>query len=203
MKKNEKVEKKIYEYLGVNLFRKYVLFNWEKVLKKFNFDCSYHIDKLDYDSIKNYKEIMKSYAIAHLITMIVASFFLIDVIPVLVLNIILNGYCIMTQRYNTIRANDILKKNEVRYNNTKKSLEDELREKDNEIDEHVYKTQYKNEEEKTLDIDELISNASIEQLKNYKEFLTEFEKEQQVWNRTTYTKRISTNKVLSIELKER
>ena len=34
MKKNEKVEKKIYEYLGVNLFRKYVLFNWEKVLKK-------------------------------------------------------------------------------------------------------------------------------------------------------------------------
>ena len=174
-----------------------------KSVKKINFDCSYHIDKLDYDSIKKYKEIMQSYAIAHLITMIVASFFLIDAIPVLILNIILNGYCIMTQRYNTIRANDILKKNEVRYNNTKKGLEDELREKDNEIDEHVYKTQYKNEEEKTLDIDELISNASIEQLKNYKEFLTEFEKEQQVWNRTTYTKRISTNKVLSIELKER
>lgn len=65
MKKNKNIEMHIYELLGVNIFRKYILFTLEKIFKSINIDVGYRIKKLNIEEVINYKYKTILYAIAH------------------------------------------------------------------------------------------------------------------------------------------
>ena len=111
MKKN--IEKRIYEYLGVNIFRKYFLFTYEKLMKLFHIPIGYRLEEKNIDGIKKYKKFLKSFALGHsmLLIMIIISIFYIKMkCYQIILNVGLNLYCIMVQRYNQIRINEILEK---------------------------------------------------------------------------------------------
>lgn len=108
---NRDTEKKIYELLGVNIFRKYILFTWEKIANLIHLPIGYRIENLSIDTIKKYKIQTKSFAFAHL-----ACFF--ALIPLCsnpfswIYNIFLNFYCIIVQRYNYLRIKDVEEKYE-------------------------------------------------------------------------------------------
>lgn len=106
---NRDVEKKIYECLGVNVFRKYVLFTWEKIAGLFHLPIGYRMEDLSIDAIKNYKSRTKAFTIAHII-----AFFI--MIPMCfnplswMYNILINFYCIIVQRYNFLRIKEVEEK---------------------------------------------------------------------------------------------
>lgn len=104
-----KNEKKIYELLGVNVFRKYILFTWEKIAKFLHIDVGYRLDDMSIDSLKGYKTRAISFAIAHIVCFIIC-------LPIVnglasgLTNFFLNFYCIIVQRYNYIRIEEIEEK---------------------------------------------------------------------------------------------
>lgn len=165
MKKNKNIELKIYELLGVNVFRKYVLFTWEKIAKFFNLDVGYRLDKINTYGLLNYKERAKIFALMHTILLIGWSIFQITYPSSLVdilYNLIINGYCIMVQRYNIIRINNLIEKQIDKYKGKKeKNEENNLVSKIN-----THKIKKENIIEKSLS-----NKNSIESLKKYREYL--------------------------------
>lgn len=130
MKKIEKLELKIYEYLGVLFFQKCV-FILEKLIhfKDKGKNINYHIKNYNIDELENFKKFLYFNGFIHVrntlilivCTIIQALFlhpvFLIYLIPSLIKNI----YCVMLQRYNYIRLNKVieLKKNQIQRRNLK------------------------------------------------------------------------------------
>lgn len=115
--KDRNTEKKIYELLGVNIFRKYVLGTWEKLWKLFRIDklLCYKITDMSENGLKNYKIQSKGFAAAHiglLVYVIINGILITPSMKWWVFNLGLNIYCIMTQRYTHIRINEILEKKE-------------------------------------------------------------------------------------------
>lgn len=107
------IEKKIYEILGVNIFRKYVLFTWDKLWKPIGGAPGYRIKNNTINDIEEYKTTAKGFAYVHFwISIDIIGLYFFHCIPKssLILHLILNPYCIMTQRYTCIRINEILEK---------------------------------------------------------------------------------------------
>lgn len=107
------IEKKIYKLLGINIFRKYVLFTWEKLCKLIGLDPGYRINSKTIEDIEEYKSQAKAFGYAHFILLFIFSgLYFFHWIPEasMIVNLILNSYCIMTQRYTCIRINEILEK---------------------------------------------------------------------------------------------
>jgi len=106
-------EKRLYECLGVNYFRKYVLCSWEKICKLFNLNLGYRVNDFTMKSIKMYKRQIVSFSIAHLACFLFLTLFGIfksaNIIFWMV-NIGLNSYCLMVQRYNYIRINKFIER---------------------------------------------------------------------------------------------
>lgn len=111
--KNRKFEKKIYECLGVNLFRKYVLFYIEKIWKIFSDQdiIGYRLNNFSIESVKKYKNVTKGFACAHFLVFII-SFPDMTTVSDFLFNLLSNGYCIMVQRYNSIRIDETVEKYE-------------------------------------------------------------------------------------------
>ncbi len=122
------LEKKIYELLGVNVFRKYVLFTWEKIAGFFHLPIGYRLDDMSIDGIKAYKNRTKSFALAHVFCFFICLPFLYGPLS-WIYNIFLNLYCIIVQRYNYIRIEEIEEKY-VKYQNLKEKREKRQREKE-------------------------------------------------------------------------
>lgn len=89
------------------------------------------------------------------------------VLPIMFMNI----YCIMLQRYNCIRINQLIEKMTLRYEKQKDVIKEELIEKDSLFLEHSYKIIDKKEKETSINFEDLIANASIEELKQYRNYL--------------------------------
>ena len=109
--KHKNIEMKIYEWLGVNIFRKYVLFTWEKIANFLDIDIGYRIKDMSIGSLKKYKTLSKGFAISHaavLTLFIVLAIIKHTTVIYWVVNMGLNLYCIMVQRYNHIRINHII-----------------------------------------------------------------------------------------------
>lgn len=110
--KGRNVEKKIYEFLGVNIFRKYVLGTWEKIANKLKIDIGYRIKDRSINGLENYKKLSKGFAYAHLglflFFLSIGGIFFSKGIEWF--NIIFNLYCIMVQRYTHIRINEIIER---------------------------------------------------------------------------------------------
>ena len=133
-----KIDKEIrlYELLGVNIFRKKVLFAWEKFAKFFHLDVGYRLDSYKTEDFKEYIGRTKAFAIAHVITFILSELFICTPTTSLgghLFIFLLNGYCILTQRYNYLRIKKILDRKQKRDERIAKEEEEKEKEKEEEI----------------------------------------------------------------------
>ena len=133
---NKDKELRLYELLGVNVFRKYVLFTWEKIAKFIHLPIGYRIDEYSTTGFKFYQIKAIAFAIAHsglLAYTIVDCILSSSPIWNYWLSILLNSYCIMTQRYNYIRIGKILERKKQRDARIKKQKEEKVIEKDDSL----------------------------------------------------------------------
>lgn len=89
----------------------------------------------------------------------------------------------MLQRYNQIRINQVIKKGEHLEKTKKNKLKEELIKEDSLLSKHIYKVVNKREEEKNITFEELLENATYEQLRQYRDYLSSFKKTDQVMER--------------------
>lgn len=122
MKKANKkgdVELKIYELLGVKYFR-FLVFKLEKIIhhKDKMKNINYHVKKINIDEITSFKKYLYYNGYIHvrnliflfIILLISLNFINLFFLIVIVLELIKNAYCVMLQRYNYIRINQIIQK---------------------------------------------------------------------------------------------
>ena len=193
MKKINEKELKIYEALGIKQFRKIgfirrnfitcaLVYPFTLPMKrKERYKC---VDKLYYeqksnfnlgkitnlDDIKKYKRYPVANAIRYTIDLLTCVPIIIKIIdgrsPLLstistTSAIIINLYCIMLQRYNALRLNRVVEKVELHKETFK------AEEKKEEVPKEEKKTTFK----------EVIANSTIEQLKRYRNYLIEYQKQ--------------------------
>ena len=194
-KKDKSIEMKFYELLGIKAFRKMAFFvrdivtlpltfkmpKEERKKSLYNTASNYNIGKAkSLEDIKKFKKQLFKNAGIHIFALLafLPSFIkiimgmaslstTIIVLPIMVMNI----YCIMLQRYNCIRINQLIEKMTPRYEKQKDAIKEELIEKDSLLLEHSYKIIDKKEKETSINFEDLIANASIEELKQYRNYL--------------------------------
>jgi len=131
LEKRDKIETKIYEFLGVLFFQKCV-FALEKIIhfKDKGKNINYHIKSNNIDELENFQKFLYFNGFIHVRNFVILfiflifqsiylnPMFLIYTIPAL----IKNAYCVMLQRYNYIRINHVikLKKHQIQQRNIKK-----------------------------------------------------------------------------------
>lgn len=213
MKKNNNIEMKIYEILGVKIFRKIVFkisdFCLKKLLTKEEQEdfskntTNYKMGKVsDLDDIKNYKKQMYFNAIVHIIgTFLGLTTFSYKTGFFNTLFTILNAYCVMLQRYNIIRINKVINKFSLKYEKERNEIKKELNDTDKLLKEHTYKIVDNKNKEKEIIFDELINKSSLSELKKYRECLNYFEKvNDNKVNSFDYP--ININKILKLQIKK-
>lgn len=199
MKKNKNIEMRIYELLGVKVFRK-MAFGLRDILAfpltirmskeerhdfLYNRASNYNLGKVK--SLEDVKKFKKQLFINSGIHVWALSFCLPNFLKVIVgtaslstaiMNLTcigINLYCIMLQRYNGIRINQLIEKMTPRYERQKDAIKEELRKDDSLLLEHTYKIVDKKERETSITFEDLIANANIEQHKQYREYLAHFQ----------------------------
>lgn len=193
MKKNKNLEMKIYELLGVKIFRK-IAFSlasiislpkkrkmtkeeWENYNNK---TSNYNIGKVkDLDDVKKYKKQMYLNASIHTfgLFLCIVDLLLGGLDAFFIIMTLINVYCIMLQRYNIIRLNKVIKKFYPKYEHQKEELKKELIESDKLLKEHTYKIvkeAKKEVKEREVTFEELLNNSSLSELKAYRETLNYF-----------------------------
>lgn len=221
MKKNKNLEMKIYELLGVKIFRK-MAFSLASILnlplkltmtkeewKEYNNKTSnYNIGKVkDLDDVKKYKKQMYFNTSVHIFSLLLCMVYLslVGINAFFIIMTLINTYCIMLQRYNIIRLNKVVKKFSKKYEQQKDEVKKELIESDKFLNEHTYKiVKEKGNKVKSKDItfEELLNNSSLSELKAYRESLNYFKyAETYKENKTEYDYPISKNTSLKLEKK--
>lgn len=190
MKKHEEIEMKIYELLGVKVFRKLAvgiadtpillitlriykgLSLKERLFKINHIPNNYFIGKIrSMEDVKNFKSQLFLNASIHISSILLTPHRM-ELIVILIS--ILNLYCIMLQRYNWIRINETVRKMTPRYEKQKAKITHDLQETEKILPKHSYKIVNKNDKEKEVSFEELISKANIAQLKKYRTYLMYF-----------------------------
>ena len=116
MAMNTKIEKKVYELLGVKQFKK-LTFILEKIIhfKDKRKNINYHIKNLDLDSIEKFKKFLYYNGFIHarnsiFLTIIMAIMIALKVNVAVSITILIflikDLYCVMLQRYNWIRLTE-------------------------------------------------------------------------------------------------
>ncbi len=195
MKSNSNVEIKIYELLGVKIFKKMVLsfgnmitfqmsFLYDKEMTKEErkqlsnvISSNYRLGKnKNFESIKKFKKQLFYNLTCHTLML----FLNLVTVPsttstsILILPILINSYCIMLQRYNIIKINSVIEKTKYKYEKQKDTIKAELKKYDSAIENHTYTLIYKKVKETPITFDDLINSANIEQLKKYRDYLKRF-----------------------------
>ena len=195
MKSHEITELKVYEKFGVKKFKEIVLkirdilatlflpgdSKQEKIEKIRNKNTNYNIGNVSkLDNVKKYKNKIFFNAGLHILSFILclptfskmilgtASVFSSTVITICA---ILNVYCIMLQRYNYIRVSDLEKRMAPREERKKEKIKKEIKLDDSLFLDHTYKISDKKDRCNFVSIDELIENASLDELKLYRAYL--------------------------------
>lgn len=236
-KKEKNIELKIYELLGVKTFRN-ILFKlvYISVIPFTHEMTKEERHKFIYNTPTNYTmkkghgiQDLRDFKKQLLLNAGIHIFALISCIPNL-LNVIgstaslfttvttlflvpLNIYCIMIQRYNHIRINQVIKKGELHEADKKSKLKEELIKEDSLLREHTYKVINKREKEKDVTFEKLLETATYEQLKQYRDYLSHFKEGDQMLKeyQSYYTLEeqhsisvpLQKNKTLKLELKSR
>ena len=201
MKKREATEMKIYEALGVKIFKKIVMglaylviipmtpkkTKEERIEYLYSVPTNYTIGKdRDLDSIKIFRSKLITNALIHIWAFSLAlGSFLIDIkhpesnirslITTVLIGFGVNTYCVMLQRYNYIRIKDIIKRMQVREDKKKEVVKQEIIEKDLTLNEHEYTIINKRGKEKPVTFQELLNNSSLAELKALKESIIYFQ----------------------------
>lgn len=219
MKKNKNLEMKIYELLGIKIFRKmafvlaYIISlpkkrkmtkeEWENYNNK---TSNYNIGKVkDLDDVKKYKKQMYLNASIHTfgLFLCIVDLLLGGLDAFFIIMTLINVYCIMLQRYNIIRLNKVIKKFYPKYEHQKEEIKKELIESDKLLKEHTYKIIKENKKEVTereVTFEELLNNSSLSELKAYRESLKYFKCAETIdENRTEYDFPISKSTSLRLE----
>ena len=186
MKKN--FEMKTYELLGIKYFKKIVLgivyisiipitrnlTKEERIKFMQNNKTNYSLGKgYDLQKLRTFKKSLLFNASIHIYSLISCIKFLSNTFSIFAFIIlILNIYCIMLQRYNHIRINNVLKKYEPIEHKKKKDLKQELTKKDSLLKEHTYKI-IKNNIEKEITINQFIEKLTLQELRRLKIYLDE------------------------------
>lgn len=199
MKENKNIEMRIYELLGVKVFRK-MAFGLRDILAfpltirmskeerhdfLYNGASNYNLGKVkSLEDVKKFKKQLLINSGIHVWALSVCLPNFLKVIggtaslstAIIDLTCIgINLYCIMLQRYNGIRINQLIEKMTPRYERQKDAIKEELRKEDSLLLEHTYKIVDKKERETSITFEDLIANANIEQLKQYREYLAHFQ----------------------------
>lgn len=199
MKKNKNIEMRIYELLGVKVFRKMAFALRDKIWILFTLKMSkeerkeylYHTasnynlgEVKSLEDVKKFKKQLFYNAGIHIFGFLVLILNFIIIIggtaalSSTIITLIgggINLYCVMLQRYNCIRINQLIEKMTLRYERQKDVIKEELRKEDSLLLEHTYKIVDKKERETSITFEDLIANANIEQLKQYREYLAHFQ----------------------------
>jgi len=216
------LEERLYELLGIKLFRKIVFLIRDSVITLFTLNLSkerrkellyntpsnYNIGKINcLEDIKNFKKQLYMNSYFHvlalssfgflLLTMINNNISLYYVIFDLILTIF-NSYAIMLQRYNIIRINRVIKKMTPSYEKEKDKLKEEIKKEDNLLKDHSYKIIDNKNRENTINLERLIDNASLNELKQYLELIKRISDE----NNDYKSIKVEKEKVLKLELKQ-
>lgn len=228
MKKHEKIEMKIYEFLGIKYFKKLViglvdiiillstlkefktLTLKEKIFKINHIKSNYFIGKINsMEDVKKFKTSLIFNSSIHIFALLNLYIFRNRTLVNLIFWTIINSYCLMLQRYNWIRINDTIRKMTPRYEKQKAKITNELQETEKKLPEHLYKIVDKKDREKEISFEELISNANIEELKKYRASLMDFKLKSEFIKENLYnyteskielTTPISKKKTLKLEM---
>ena len=176
------LEMKIYEKLGIKKFKNLVLNLEKKVIgNKTPKGTNYHLDQgHGLKDLKNFKLALlfnggfHTYSFIMCIVTILDSMMPILLYPPLIAAMTINTYCVMLQRYNWIRINKTIKKNEPLEERKKEKIKQELQEQEDKLLPHTYKRIKNYKRTKEVSFDELIENASLEDLKRYRKSLNFF-----------------------------
>ena len=166
MAMNTKIEKKLYELLGVKQFRK-LTFILEKVIhfKDKRKNINYHIKNLDLNSMEKFKKFLYYNGFIHarnsifltIITAIMMAFKVNIAMSITMLIFLIKDlYCVMLQRYNWIRLNEYQKRLEKRKSN---------------INQKEIQIIKQNTLEQTMNNEKLDKEQLIEEIKEIKEKL--------------------------------
>lgn len=90
-------------------------------------------------------------------------------------NIALNLYCIMLQRYNFVRINHAEERLKPHFEKKKEKIKEEIKAKDFTFGEHKYMIMESIEEKTEISLEDLISSATLDELRLYKACLEKFE----------------------------
>jgi len=172
----------------------------EKEIKKFcNTPSSYFIDKENgLKGLKDFKKYLYMNSFIHVYALfhcIVALFSgaIIIAIPFIVANL----YCIMLQRYNYIRIDNVIKKYEEFEKKKINNIKDKIKENINKPNISIYSPKKKiNKNEKTIDC--MLDNLSLKNLKKLKKLI---EINQTYNNKFLYTTFEEENKVYELRAK--
>lgn len=197
-KKNKNIEMRIYELLGVKFWKKMVMgFMYLVALpltigmskegrRKFIHGAftNYTMGKINsLEDIKKFKKMLLLNASIHIYALfkilpdflkVVGGTMSLSTSIINLTCVGLNFYCIMLQRYNYIRINQVIKMRMPQYEKKKNKLKDELRKDDALFEEHTYKIVNKKKKETSINFEDLIANATYNQLIQYREYLTHF-----------------------------
>lgn len=166
------VEEKIYEFIGIKQFKKLVVWIGKKVRgnQKISKEDNYFLHKLTTDGVKDFKKY--GIKVNTLIHLGVLPFFISRIfttsskifIPLYILGGVTNLYCVILQRYNTIRLNRIYKKMQEREERKSNQKTEALKEQKSKLKQN--ELNHKIKHLKALK-NELINQQNIEQ-DNYK-----------------------------------
>lgn len=178
MSERHKIEIKLYELLGVKIFKKLV-FKLEKIIhrKDNGKNINYHIkncnSKESVDSFRKYLYYNGFIHIKNIIALIITilSVFIFNTYPMLIcllfILLVKDAYCVMLQRYNWIKLNDFERKLEIRE-------QKQITRKYNDIDRELLFKSIKNEK---IDKKEI-----VDELKKIKNYLLNIENDDYVLN---------------------
>lgn len=230
-KKNKNLELRIYEFLGIKIFRKMAFILMKVLNYPFTIKMSKEQRKNFFNSIINYRmkkgnglqdlrdfkkmlilnASIHTYALLKLalnvIKIIIGAFSVMSTTLVVttIIFTIINVYCIMLQRYNWVRINDVLKRHSKTEENKKEILKDELRKEDSLLDEHIYKMTNALKRQKEISFEELLRKADLERLKEYQRHLSHVKNcryyDSEPYVKQYYDAQLKNGKILRLEFK--
>lgn len=191
----KKIELKIYELLGIKIFRK-IVFGFCKLIaspftlllpkedrKEFLNNLkiiNYNIKGYNVQNLRKFKKYLFLNAMFHVSVLLFCLPTFMKVIGGMTsvlqtitscIVIAINCYCIMLQRYNQIRINETIKRILPYEEKQKTKIKEELKGLENSLSEHTYAIIDKKNNEKEITFNELLQTATLEELKKYRDYL--------------------------------
>lgn len=196
MKKNKNMELQIYELLGVKKFKKMAFalrdflmlpltFGMNKNKRRdflYHTSSNYNIGNIrSFENIRKFKVALYVNSSIHL-TLLLINFpifvelfngnlsLLISILSIASAGI--NLYCLMLQRYNCIRINQVIHKMSSKYEKKKEKIKEELTKQNSKQKNLSYTIIDKKQNESNISFEDFICKASLKELMHYREYLT-------------------------------